>query len=1006
MTCLLATGVGQQRLFAHVRQRFQSRQLARGLSHLAAIISLFIGFALEPPIIWAEEFLAEFEGPETSWKVMIDPRLSKVPQHQRRRDAGKVGSAEFIRINSIRENPPVRLEHAVPAATVLDELEVSVWVKSNHDGLSLEAKITLPEILDPETKVPLTLQVTGDTYQTPNRWQQLKCRTSDKAISAKIRVLRAARKEMSINPRSLYVDRIALTGRLPPGETDVFLDNLSVEPLVRFEIPEEENETQPIQRVNQSVQDSNDARTGNDARSNLPVQFRLHRLQVEGKPFFPRIITYHHERPDVLQEAGINVAWVEDYENTSVTSPLRRQGLWVTSAPPYAKGIEGEPLDSDDASLLPFQSNTAPVLFWMLGARLSPEARPRLTSWANQIRNADRRFNKRPIAADVVENERLCSRHVDLLGISRHVIHTNCSLSDYRDWIIQRRDQALPDTFCWTWIQTEPVPSLLDLTRRAESPPMLEPEQIRLQVYAALAAGCRGLGYWTTTPLDDNSPAGRERLLVLTQLNLELDLFEPWITSGGVPQLVSFKVDAARTDQQTSADKSSASKSANQGKNTRLDSTNATAKAAKKPERELHAALIRSEQGALLLPMWLEDGAQFVPGPMAARNVTIIVPVGGGETAHAWEMSTTGQLRHLERELVAGGVQIKLPRLDQTAAVLITTNYSTVEELNQRIREIQEQSAHLQVDLAKLKLERIRIVDQSLQDMGIEQRNGWQLLGEAKINLDKAETALRSQQYAEARKFAAEAMLFGRLLQRSHWEHAVKRLPTATANPWAVSFQSLPEYWRLSRQIESFGSLETLENLLPSAEFEDRSTLIAEHWKHEQLLVETIESGAELYGSAKQGKFCLRLSARPVEVNSVPTLIPKPPVTMISPGIVVHAGQTVRISGWAKIPANLVGSTDGALIYDSLLGKPGAIRLKGAQDWKKFELIRPVPESQEMTLTIALHGLGELLIDDVQVTAFEPAQPIAAPTPNKSAVAPTKYSPLDLRRLNPLPKKK
>ena len=327
--------------------------------------------------------------------------------------------------------------------------------------------------------------------------------------------------------------------------------------------------------------------------------------------------------------------------------------------------------------------------------------------------------------------------------------------------------------------------------------------------------------------------------------------------------------------------------------------------------------------------------------------------------------------------------------------------------LNQKtLRAIQDQSARICVELARLKLERVKQVDQSLQDLGIERRNGWQWLGEAKINLDKAETALRSQQFVEARQFASEALMFGRMLQRNHWDHAVHRLSSPTSNPWAVSFQSLPEYWRLSRQIESLGSLETMENLLPSGEFEDRSTLIAEHWKHEQSLVEGVESGAELYESAKQGKYSLRLSALPTNPSAVPGVVSKPPVTFISPEIVVHTGQIVRITGWTKIPANLVSSSDGALIYDSLLGKPGAVRLKASHDWQKFELDPiPVPESQEMTLTIALHGLGELLVDDLRICAFEPTQAIAAPEKTKSTVAPTKYSPLDIRRLNPLPKR-
>ena len=935
-----------------------------------------------------EDFHAEFESPEVSWQARTWSPETEIAIHQRRRGSGKVGGAEFLRVNSTRENTRIRLEHAVPAATVHEDLEASLWVKSNHDGLTIAVRINLPEIIDPETNSAKTLLIIGDRYQTPGQWQQLKCRTSDRAISDQLRRQRAL-KQVTETPKKMFVDQIVLEGQLPPGSTDIVLDDLVLTPLVRFHIHEPSPEPAAIQNVSHAMEGSPDPRKRN------PIRFSLHRLQVDGRPFFPRVITYQQERPDVLASAGINVAWVEDYENKSVTGSLRRQGVWVTSAPPYAKGADGEPLESEEASLISFRNDFPDVLFWMLGARMTLDGHPRLTSWTNQIRDADRTA-KRPIAADVIENERQASRHVDMLGISRHVIHGNCSIVDYRDWMIQRRDQAWPDTFCWTWIQTEPVPTLLDLSRGLDSRPMLEPEQIRLQVYAALAAGCRGLGFWTTTPLGGETPAARERLLALTQLNLELELFEPWITSGGKPELVPFTIEGPRSD----ATATPATRGAGAAKKL-VGKSPLPAKRA----QEMQAAMIGTDRGALLLPMWLEENSQFVPGPLTVRNITIIVP-GGGQTAAAWEITTTGRLRHLDRDLAAGGVKITLPRLDQTAAILITSDPSLVEEMNQKVARIQDQSARVIVELARLKMDRIRQVDQTLQNQGVTRPEGWRWLGEAKQHLEKADSALKAQQFSEARQHADDALQFGRLLQRAHWDHAVQRLSSPTTSPWAVSFQSLPDHWRLIRRLEKLGNLDAMENLLPSGEFEDIGTLVAEHWQHEQAMLETVESSASLHHVAKQGKFSLRLSAIPVAGQPVPSVVSKPPVTVASPGISVQAGQVVRITGWAKIPSTLVGSIDGALIYDSLLGKSGAIRLKASQDWKRFELIRPVPESQEITISVSLQGLGELLVDDLRIAAFEMGPDLVPSTPEKSTVEPARFSPLDMRRLNPLQKRK
>ena len=961
---------------------------------LSAAFAMIVVLFVSVTTVMGEDYLAEFDGPEVSWQIGLRSQDAQVTIHQRRREKGRTGGAEFIRINSIRENTAVRFEHALPAATVLDELEASLWVKSNHEGFSLALKINLPEVLDPETNTPRTLLIVGEQYKTPGQWQQLKCRTTDRAIRDQVRLQRALN-QISGQPKKMYVDRVILDGQLPPGTTDLQLDDLALSPVVRFQTSNRTADATPIQQVNQTSDD-----TPLDSRTRIPVKFNLHRLEVSGRPFFPRIITYQKERPEVLAAAGINVAWVSDYEDKSVTGPLRRQGLWVTAAPPYAKGTDGEPLDSEEASLLSFESNasTSAVLFWMLGARMTLDGRPRISSWTNQIRDADRKV-KRPIAADVIDNERLTSRHVDLLGISRHAINSTFSLADYRDWMIQRRDQAWPDSFCWTWIQTEVVPSLSESSRGLEPQyrPMLEPEQIRLQVYAALAAGCRGLGFWTTTPLDDDTPAARERLLTLTQLNLELELYKPWITSGGKPELVSFTLDTPRSDSAGSIGRNRATDASTKFRDTKA--------ALSKRPREMQAAMFGSDRGALLLPMWLEENSQFVPGPLAARNVTIIVP-GGGDTAAAWEITTTGRLRNLDRETAAGGVKITLPRLDQTTAILITSDPLLVEELNQKIAGIQEQSAHLLVELAKLKLDRIRQVDQALQNMDVGRPDAWKLLGEARQHMDKAESALQLKQTDDARQQASEALQFGRFLQRNHWEHAIRTSPNTTTSPWAVSFQSLPEHWNLMRRLEKLGSLDAMENLLPSGEFEDIGTLVAEHWKHQQTMLETVQSSAELYPVAKQGKSSLRLAASPIAREPNANSISNPPVTVVSPGVSVHAGQYVRVTGWAKIPTPIIGSIEGALIFDSLLGKSGAVRLKAVQDWQRFELLRPVTETQEMTMTISLQGLGELLVDDLRITASELGPNVPLPSTNKSAIEPAKYSPLDIRRLNPLQKRR
>lgn len=940
----------------------------------------------------ARQFELDFDGPEISWQARCRQREAKLETQERRRDGARQGQAEYIRVRASVDNTPLRMEHEVPAVQILDELTASAWFRADRLGATLAVRIAFHGSKDPQTGVPLTMIVMGDKYDEVGKWQQLKCRTTDKAVSDQLRLLRA-RKKVTLDPATMYIDRIIIGCQLQTGTTQMWIDGLEMGPIVPVDFETDASQIELVgARDPDRRQEGPDGNSGASPAGAIPVEFRLHKLRVEGKPFFPRIMPHRQERPEVVADAGVNAIWVSDVDSISNTGQFRDRGVWLTTTPPFAKGSDGAPLDSDDASLLPFAPSSSSVLFWMLGARLTPDSRPRLPSWTNQVRDADRAF-KRPLAADIADDERVASRHLDLVGLSRHVLNSGVTLADFRDDIIRRRDRAWPGTFCFSWMQTEPAAELMNLKPISDETPVLEPEQLRLQVYAALAAGCRGIGYWTTTPLDGDAPGARERQLMLTQLNLELALMEPWLATGSGGQLIPFTVEARQSESSGYGLLKSAKRSDEEDR---------------RRERVLSAALIRSEFGALLLPMWLEENSQYVPAQLAAHSATIIVP-GGGETATAWQITTTGRVQNLARETVAGGIRIVLPKFDQTAAILVTADTSIIEQINQRIAAVEERSATAMVELCQLKLERVRNVDQQLQQLGVGQPDGRQLLGQAKLQSDMAEAKLKQQEYHAARQYACVAMQLARILQRAHWDHAVKKLSTPLASPYALCFQTLPAHWRLMRGIEKLGKSSDL-NKLPSGEFEDLDTLIAAGWRHEQRPTPDIQSAAELHPSSKQGKYSLRLAAEPT-VQEPPTFqFHSAPVTVTSPAVTVHAGQLVRITGWIKTPYPIIRSVDGAMIYDSLLGKSGAVRIVNAPDWQKFELWRPVPESGTVTVTAEMHGLGELQLDDLRITSGAvPSEVAEAPRSTDRDVKPARFTPLDpfdLRRFTPLRNRK
>src|SRR5439155_1889450 len=83
------------------------------------------------------------------------------------------------------------------------------------------------------------------------------------------------------------------------------------------------------------------------------------------------------------------------------------------------------------------------------------------------------------------------------------------------------------------------------------------------------------------------------------------------------------------------------------------------------------AAVLRTSKGILVLPMWLGNSAQFVPGQAAVAKLTLTVPL-VPPCFQAWEV-TPGEVRGLKPDHGgAGGMQVTLPEFGLTTAVVFT----------------------------------------------------------------------------------------------------------------------------------------------------------------------------------------------------------------------------------------------------------------------------------------------------------------------------------------------
>jgi len=963
----------------------------------------------------AAEYRDTCDGDETSW-VIPEPDANDaiVRLHGRNKKICREGAgAEQIVVEAQRYGTELSLFHKLPTgARVIPDLTATLWVRSDRPGARLYLRVIFPNQKDPKTGQVLSALVEGAKYQDVNRWQQLSCSTSDKTMQNEIRLLRARFQPESVDVRGGYVDQVCVVCPLAAGRTELFLDDLHVGPLVESSLPQ----------------------LAEEGRRVVPTaEIRQGRLEVGKKPFLTVMMIDHGEPAALFKKLHANTILTPRADNRDRLVQLREQGLWAAADPRTLPAPDHQLSDGERGAPPPYQYPE--ILMWYLGTWITAQERDDVGTELEQLRRCDYEM-RRPALADVLEDERYYSRYVSILGTSRHIFGTNFSIKDYREWLLQRSQIANAGSNLFTWIQVEAPPSTNRWRLAAGlKPAILEPELIRLQLYAAISAGFRGFGYWSRTSLEADVPGALERRLAIAQLNLELELLEPFLATANLDRSdLTFSVkDPARPltrpdfdfvrDPQNRA--TEIKKKLNE-RDTRLKTKQLT-------PQETDAAVFQGPYYKLIIATWLAHDAQFVPGKLAGNDAKILIPE-PSEVARFWQVTPTG-VHELNKIKTAGFYQVTIPKFDQTAVILTSALPQLRYQVEQRVREMAPASARISIDLAKEKLKRVQAIDQELTALGQSQPDSAYLLASAGQLIARAENAVTQNEFDDARENAADAMQLLRVLQYAHWNEAMTQsgprtitsLPTAKpeskakppatgkrsrggktskpspapppvvtlnnlmSSPYTICFETLPDHWRMISRIGRSAD-RPQENLLPCGDFEDPDS-VQEHWSQSQNAVEGVRGDAHVAPQPHHGAYALRLVAVPVVKVDPPTVIPRPPLTVTSRPVPIRAGQILYIGGWINLPSPVAGSLDGVTISDNLEGMRGALRFRTPGGWQRFQMLRDVRADGEIWLTITLHGMGEVLVDDLQIIPHEerPIETLEATKPDLEPARPRSF---------------
>jgi hypothetical protein len=824
--------------------------------------------------------------------------------------------SEHLRVQ-IEKGTYLHYVYDLPAAPINDDLTVSLWLKSNRPGVKVYCRAVLPRERDPRDPARnMTVLLPCEPYGS-TQWKAILLLQPKKRLQEQQRLLNLKLKR-DLNVAGAYVDQVVLNVLDGTGVVDVWIDDLEAGPVL-----ESVRSGRPVPAVPT-------ARPSPGAAPRRAIEAALagKNLLLDGKPYFIRGIRSTGLPLSFLNQSGFNTIWLDENASPAKVAEASRLGLRVV--PTLAASSDGGSLAE---RMRKFESGEN-VLAWDLGTNLDAARFTEVSRHARDLQGDGQRL----LIADVWDGHRGYSRGLDgvLIGSHRWPLFTSLELPDYREWLVQRRNLSRA-SYSWSWVQSHLPEWLVRLAYPGQGaegfaePTGPLPEQIRLLAYITLAAGCRGLAFWSDRFLAD-SHQGRDRLLCLALLNSELKLLERLLLEANdAPEWV--------------------------------DTDNPNVK----------TALFRMSRTVLALPMWVGPGSQYVPGQAAASSVEVRIPA-APITGSAWEV-TPGRIRPLKVERTSRGAVVRVPNFSLCSAVVLTSDMGE-DGVIVRLQAEQQAQARMAAqwlqDQASAEMAKVERVQRLLAEAGQAVPSSDALLERARKALAEAERHRLDRNYSEEYTQAEVALRALRALMRSSWERAVRDLSVPTASPYAVSYFTLPRHWQFLDEVRAS---RPGANALSGGDFEVPVGQRQPGWvvQEAEPLDSVRQTVTRVSTGAHSGSQCVRLEVQPSDPRRPPVALERTFIALHSPAVKVPPGSLVRISAWLKVPAPITGSVDGALFYDSVGGEPLAVRLTKPMRWKQFTLYRRAPASGLVHATIALSGMGAVFVDDVRIEPLVPA---------------------------------
>ncbi len=967
-----------------------------------------------------------FESPRVAWRQEQTDATVKIFAHERTRRAAHEGVLSEGFQFEAGIGGGLYYSYPLPKIPVTEELKVGLYLRSNRAGPQLLGRVVLPADVDPDSHRPSFVLVPGTIFETADRWQKLELAEMLPSIERQARVLRASTKR-KVSLEGAYLERLVVNVYGGEGDTEVYLDELTVGP-VAPELAESPSRASRAEAANggptaRTIADRprgpseplEAIRPGMNAR----IKLDRNRLTKDGFPWFFTAVRAPDVDPAQLRRIGCDVLVIpkgadEDWVKAAVAS-----GLFLI---PELTGPDDRILPEADrlpaeAAAYPFRESVA---FWSLGENLGRstdlEVRKATLKQTRRAAVEIRRLKPggSPFTTGTVEGMlpeyARVPENLDVVGIPTAGWATTQDPIEMYQFLEQRKfltARSNADALLWASLDATPPPIYREAIWGTDAPPSwglprVQPEQLRIATYTAIAAGCRGLCFRADSGLAQGQ--GRMNMIEMALLNEEIDLLEPVLAD---PDKAIRLMDTYQPDPPPPRPVTLFQMNNSVTTRTKVPAEyppNATVRAA--------AITTKDRRGTLLMIADYPKYAQYQPPQSATNDLKLIVPA--ASDAHAYLVSPGG-VQPLGSTRGPGGLSITLEDFGVTAIVLVTTNVDLKDQIEQSVNRVRPLAVNLAIEQAEIQRAWVAEIDSLLQDMRHPQKDAAGLINQSAELIKSAREALEREDYQTGWDEARRAGRPLRVLMRYHfmaaYDEIVKILndedlpcgpltyqgqekPRARiVAPVVVaplsSFSTLPQAWIWADWIRT-GRLG--RNLVPSGDFNDPKVLKEGGWVDESYKTEDIETEIKVQKGGpdknERGRNLVMFS-RPrkgLTVDSLPPFVDHPVVAIRSPAVKVGARQVYRISVMAYMGLSTAPGAGGLIVRDSLGGERLQYRnLQALGEWHEIVFYRRAPADGTISVTLGLAGYNYCAFDDLKI---EPIVETVEVDPRQVAVRP------------------